>query len=189
MQLYEGEEIRIGDGFPSLVRFFPGDFAKPLVVFFLGWAHLGRISHGFPGCDKKHFLAYWINRRGCPFLGTSYPIDHPIYIQVYPHFSLTNWGKMAAEIVDRFISEKGLRKDVIGISWSAAGQVIRPFNAACRSFGNKSSFPSRFRIYPRPPDPVRPHDRYEKDGKRNGVIKRLSLWFILERNTGAKSLK
>jgi hypothetical protein len=47
---------------------------------------------------------------------------------------------MAAEIVDRFISEKGLGKDVIGISWSAAGQVIRPYNIACRSLGIKVLF-------------------------------------------------
>ena len=140
MRLYEEEEIRIGGGFPSLIRFFPGDVAKPLVVFFPGWAHLGRISYGFPGCNKEHFLAHWINRKGYPFLATSYPIDHPVYSKVYPHFTLTDWGKMAAEIVDRFISEKGLGKDVIGISWSAAGQVIRPYNIACRSLGIKVLF-------------------------------------------------
>jgi hypothetical protein len=140
MQLYEGEEIRIGDGFPSLVRFFPGDVAKPLVVFFPGWAHLGRIGYGFPGCNKEHFLAYWINQKGYPFLGASYPIDHPIYSQVYPHFSMTNWGKMAAEIVGQFISERTLRGEIIGISWSAAGQVIRPFNVACSSLGIKVLF-------------------------------------------------
>jgi hypothetical protein len=135
MQIYESEEIRIGDGFPSLVRFFPGDPAKPLVVFFPGWAHLGRISYGFPGCNKEHFLAHWLTKKGYSFLATSYPIDHPVYERVYPEFSLTNWGKMAAEIANQFILENRLRKDVIGISWSAAGQVIRPFNVACKSLG------------------------------------------------------
>ena len=134
-QIYENEELRFGNGFPSLVRFFPGDPAKPLVVFFPGWAHLGRISYGFPGCKKEHFLAHWLTEKGYPFLATSYPLDHAVYDRVYPEFTLTDWGEMAAEIVNLVIVENQLRKDVIGISWSAAGQVIRPFNVACKSLG------------------------------------------------------
>ena len=133
--IYENEEIRIGNGFPSLVRFFQGNSTKPLVVFFPGWAHLGRISYGFPGCNKEHFIAQWINQKGYSFLATSYPLDHAVYDRVYPEFTLTDWGKMAAEIVNQVIVENQLRKDVIGISWSAAGQVIRPFNVACKSLG------------------------------------------------------
>src|SRR3990170_8621691 len=133
--IYEDEEIRIGDGFPSLVRFFQGNSTKPLVVFFPGWAHLGRISYGFPGCNKEHFIAQWINQKGYSFLATSYPLDHAVYDRVYPEFTLTDWGEMAAEIVNLVIVENQLRKDVIGISWSAAGQVIRPFNVACKSLG------------------------------------------------------
>src|SRR3989304_2722742 len=136
MQLiYENEEIRIGNGFPSLVRFFQGNSTKPLVVFFPGWAHLGRISYDFPGCKKEHFLAHWLTQKGYPFLATSYPLDHAVYDRVYPEFTLTDWGEMAAEIVNLVIVENQLRKDVIGISWSAAGQVIRPFNVACKSLG------------------------------------------------------
>src|SRR3989304_1249466 len=107
MQLiYENEEIRIGNGFPSLVRFFQGNSTKPLVVFFPGWAHLGRISYGFPGCKKEHFLAHWLTEKGYPFLATSYPLDHAVYDRVYPEFTLTDWGKMAAEIVNQVIVEK-----------------------------------------------------------------------------------
>src|SRR3972149_6246793 len=136
MQLiYENEEIRIGNGFPSLVRFFQGNSTKPLVVFFPGWAHLGRISYDFPGCKKEHFLAHWLTEKAYPFLASSYPLDHAVYDRVYPEFTLTDWGKMAAEIVNQVIVENQLRKDVIGISWSAAGQVIRPFNVACKSLG------------------------------------------------------
>lgn len=133
--LLENEEIRFHNGFPSLVRFFKGDSQKPLVVFFPGWAHLGRISYGFVGCDEKHFLAYWLVKKGYSFLATSYPIDHPVYSDVYPGFTLTDWGKMASEIVDQFISENRLKKGVIGINWSASGQIIRPFNVACKSLG------------------------------------------------------
>src|SRR3970040_475232 len=134
-QMYENEEIRIGNGFHSLVRFFQGNSTKPLVVFFPGWAHLGRISYGFPGCKKYDFLAHWLTEKGYPFLATSYPLDHAVYDRVYPEFTLTDWGKMAAEITNQFILENALPKEVIGISWSAAGQVIRPFNVACKSLG------------------------------------------------------
>ncbi|MEM7007713.1 MAG: hypothetical protein AAF462_01095 [Thermodesulfobacteriota bacterium] len=131
----EHEEIRFGKGYPSLIRFFKGDPAKPLVVFFPGWSYLGRISYGFPGCDEKQFLAYWITRKGYSFLATSYPIDHPVYQKVYPSFTLTNWGEMVAQITDEIISEHGLNNKVINIHWSAAGQVIRPFNVACKERG------------------------------------------------------
>lgn len=66
-ELYENEEIRLGKGYPSLVRFFNDNFEKPLVVFFPGWAHLGRISYGFPGSKEEHFLAKWITQNGYPF--------------------------------------------------------------------------------------------------------------------------
>ena len=139
-ELYENEEIRLGKGYPSLVRFFNDNFEKPLVVFFPGWAHLGRISYGFPGSKEEHFLAKWITQNGYPFLATSYPIDHPVYEEVYPEFTLTDWGNMAAEIVKQFIDEHRLLNDIIGISWSAAGQVVRPFNVACQSLGLNVDF-------------------------------------------------
>jgi len=129
--LYENEEVRFGNGFPSLIRFFKGDSNKPLVVFFPGWCHLGRISYGFSGCDEKHFLAYWLVKKGYSFLATSYPIDHPVYLDIYPEFNLTDWGEMAANIVDQIVTENSLKKNVIAINWSASGQVVRPFNVAC----------------------------------------------------------
>jgi len=138
--IYDNEVIRFGKDFPSLVRSFQSDPAKPLVVFFPGWAHLGRISYGYPDCNEEHFLAHWIIKRGYPFLATSYPISHPIYAKLYPEFSLTDWGEMAAEITTQVIEEGRLNKEVIGISWSAAGQVIRPYNVACKSLGIKVLF-------------------------------------------------
>ena len=42
---------------------------------------------------------------------------------------------MASEIVDQVISENGFKKEVIGTKWGAWGQVIRPFNVACKSLG------------------------------------------------------
>jgi len=133
--IFENEEIRFGDGYPSLIRFFEGDPDKPLVVFFPGWSHLGRIGYGFPGCDEKDFPAHWISKKGYPFLAVSYPIDHPVYSDVYPEFSINDWGKMAADIAGQIILGNKLYKNVIGLNWSASGQVIRPFNAACKRMG------------------------------------------------------
>jgi hypothetical protein len=133
--LYENEEVRFGNEFPSLLSFFKGDPVKTLVIFFPGGFHLGRISYGHPGCNEMDFLAYWLVKKGYSFLATSYPIDHPVYSDVYPEFALSDWGEMAAGIVNQFISENGLRRDVICINWSASGQVVRPFNVACKSLG------------------------------------------------------
>lgn len=138
--IYENEEIRFGHGYPSLIRFYKGDTKKPLVVFFPGWSHLGRISYGFPGCDEKQFLAYWITKKGYPFLSSSYPIDHPVYNKVYPQFTLTDWAEMVAQIVEEIITEHGLKKEIISINWSAAGQVIRPFNVAVNKRGINLKF-------------------------------------------------
>jgi len=132
-QIYDGEEIRFGNRYPSLIKFFQGNLEKSLVVFFPGWAHLGRISYGFPGCNEDQYLAHSITNKGYPYLATSYPIDHPVYDKTYPEFSLTNWGNMAAEITKQVISDNQLSNKVIAIFWSAAGQVMRHFNVACES--------------------------------------------------------
>lgn len=133
--LIENEEIRFTNDYPSLIKFIKGDSSKPLVVFFPGWSHLARVSYGFEGCDEKQFLAYWLVNNGYSFLAVSYPIDHAVYSGVYPEFTLTDWGEMAADISEQIISENDLKKEVIGIHWSASGQVVRPFNVACLSRG------------------------------------------------------
>lgn len=138
--LFEGEQIRFGSGYPSLIRFFEGEADKPLIVFFPGWSHLGRISYGFPECDESQFLAHWITKKGYSFIATSYPIDHPVYDKVYPGFTLTDWGEMVAQIVEEIISEYGLNQEIISINWSAAGQVIRPFNVAISKKGINLKF-------------------------------------------------
>ena len=138
--IYENEEIVTANGFPSLVRFYKGDSDKPLVVFFPGWSHLGRISYGFPGCDEKQFLAYWVRKKGFSFLAISYPMDHSVYDEVYPDFTLTDWGEMAAGIVVQFITDHKLKNEVIGVNWSAAGQAIRPFSVSCQNRGINHKF-------------------------------------------------
>jgi hypothetical protein len=133
--LFEGEEIRKVAGYPLLVRFFPGDPARPLIVFFPGWAHLGRIAYGAPGCDPADFPADWITRKGYPFLATSYPLDHPVFERPHPEFTLQDWGATVAEVARQVIAERGLGNELIGLSWSAAGQAMRPFKVACGQLG------------------------------------------------------
>lgn len=133
--LFQNEEIRSGYNYPSLTRFFPAKSDKPLVVFSPGWGFLGRISYGIPVQNQKNFLAYWVNKNGYPFLSVSYPLDHPVYEDVYPGFTLNDWGKMTAEITNQIIEENELRREVIGINWSSSGQVVRHFNVFCKSLG------------------------------------------------------
>lgn len=134
-----GEHLIEEAGYPMLVRYFPSAernesmARRPLVVFFPGWAHLGRIAYGYPGCIPDHFLAPWITRLGYPFLATSYPIAHPVFERPYPAFRLRDWGETAAAACERLIESESLPRRIIGLSWSAAGQVIRPFNVACRN--------------------------------------------------------
>ncbi|WP_058524594.1 hypothetical protein [Legionella birminghamensis] len=63
-----------------------------MVVFVPGDSHLARISYGFPKGNEKDFLAYWLNKEGYSFLGISYPLENPVYTQVYPKFSIHDWG-------------------------------------------------------------------------------------------------
>ena len=145
-ELFAGESMVHDDGYPMLVRYFPSaareksTTGRPLVVFFPGWAHLGRIAYGYPGCTEEHFLAPWITRLGYPFLATSYPLAHPVFDRPYPAFGLRDWGACAAAACERIIGTEGLSRRVIGVSWSAAGQVIRPFNVACRNRGIEVCF-------------------------------------------------
>jgi hypothetical protein len=180
--LFDNEEIRYSGGYPSLVRFFEGDVSKPLVVFSPGWAHLGRISYGFPGSDEKNFLANWITKKGYPFLAVSYPIDHPVYDTVYPEFSLTDWGKMTAEIASVCISEYGLGNEIIGLSWSSAGQVIRPFNVACSSLGLEVFFHLGIEATPALTIPTDHTVRNEKNREQYDIAQGIPLRLILERN-------
>jgi len=186
--LFEHEEIRLGNGFPSLIRFFKGDPSKPLVVFFPGWSHLGRISYGFPSCDERHFLAYWLVRKGYSFLATSYPIDHPVYLDVYPEFNLTDWGEMAADIVDQIITENNLIKEIIAINWSASGQVVRPFNVSCIKRGIDMRFDM---VVEATPGIQVPFDRIEglKKTDKNMISTESSLYSLFWKELQEQSLK
>jgi hypothetical protein len=133
--LYPGEEMRIGDGYPSLVKFFKGDPAKPMVVFAPGAWHLGRISYGNPSSNEKDFLAHWLQQKGYPFAAISYPVDNPVYKGTYPEFSIRNWGRQGAEITKQLIDENKLSSHVILLGWSNGGKIPQSYNVAARRLG------------------------------------------------------
>lgn len=138
--LFDNEEIRAARGFPSLISFFKGDPEKPLVVLFPGWAFLARIFYGAPGMDEKDFLTHWLLAEGYSVLAVSYPMDHPVYKEVFPGFTITDWGNLASDLAREFIDENGLISEVIALHWSASGQAVRPFNKASSENGLKVRF-------------------------------------------------
>lgn len=138
--LFENEELRFSGGYPSLCRFFKGDAAKPLVVLFPGWAHLARIFYGAPGLAEKDFLVHWLTEKGYSALAVSYPLGHPVYDNVFPGFTIMDWGNLASGIASEVIKEQGLVSEVIALHWSASGQAVMPFNKACSELGIKVRF-------------------------------------------------
>ena len=68
--LWDGEEVRMGAGYPFISKFVGADRDAPLVVFIPGARSLARIAYGgHEGGLEEDFLAYWLNREGYNFLG------------------------------------------------------------------------------------------------------------------------
>ncbi|MEP9380144.1 alpha/beta fold hydrolase [Aquabacter sp. CN5-332] len=133
--LFPGEELIDAAGFPSLVKFVKGRPDKPLVVFVPGTSFLGRISYGFPGGRPADFLAHWIVEEGYSFLGTSYPLDQPVYGRACPEFNVTDWGRQIVAAAQRAIAANGLGKRIIVIGWSMGGKPVQTIADAARAAG------------------------------------------------------
>ncbi|MFI0849586.1 alpha/beta fold hydrolase [Mesorhizobium sp. IMUNJ 23232] len=133
--LFPGEELINAAGFPSLVKYIKGRPDRPLVVFVPGTSFLARISYGFPGGRPADFLAHWIVEEGYSFLGTSYPLDHPAYRQVYPEFNVTDWGRQIAAGAQRAIAANGLGNRIIVVGWSMGGKPVQTVADAARAAG------------------------------------------------------
>ncbi len=121
--VFPGEEIMEFNGFPTLIRFFPGDRSKPLVVFIPGAGHLGRIAYGTPNMPPQDFLAHWIQEHGHPFVAVSVPLEHPVFSDVYPEFTARDWGELVASAVRAVIDRAELPRRVVVVAWSAAGMT------------------------------------------------------------------
>ena len=125
-----GEEIRIGAGYPALVKFAQGAPGQPLVTFVTGGGVLARVAYGHRDGRPEDFLAHWLRRDGYPFLAISYPIDHPVFDAPFPAFSVRDWGEQTADVIEQIVIEAGLPRVALVLAWSMAGRIAEPLNAA-----------------------------------------------------------
>ncbi|AWF79478.1 alpha/beta hydrolase [Microbulbifer sp. A4B17] len=133
--LYPGEEMLLTNGIETLNYFKAGDPQKPLVIFVPGGFHLARVAYGYPGGDKKDFLAYWFGQKGFSFLGASYPTGNKVYSKVYPGFSIRDWGRQVAAVAKHYVDKHGLSGEIIVLGWSAGGQITQSVYEASQAAG------------------------------------------------------
>jgi len=132
------ERAEIVDGAPALVKYIPGEADKPLVVFIPGAGHLARIAYGGPGARDTDFLAYWLHRQGYGFLAISYPLGGTLTMTpAVPTFSITDWGRQAAEITHDTVATNHLDGHVILLGWSMGGRILEPYAEASLTAGLK----------------------------------------------------
>ncbi|KTC93669.1 MULTISPECIES: alpha/beta hydrolase [Legionella] len=130
--LYPGEKLMDAANAQTLVYFSKGNPSKPLVIFIPGDSHLARISYGYPNGKKQDFLSYWLNRKGYSFLGVSYPLENPVYSQIYPNFTIQDWGEQVIEIAQKIIKENKLSNNIIILGWSMGGSIEQTVASAAK---------------------------------------------------------
>jgi hypothetical protein len=101
--LYPGEEMLATNGIETLNYFKAGAPDKPLMIFVPGGFHLARVAYGYPGGNERDFLAFWLGKRGYSFLGASYPTGNKVYSEVYPEFSIRDWGQQVATVAKHYV--------------------------------------------------------------------------------------
>jgi hypothetical protein len=57
---------------------------------------------------------------------------NPVIEDVFPQFSVRDWGAQTAELVDRYVTANGLPRSVVILGWSMAGRVAEPLGTALR---------------------------------------------------------
>ncbi|MDB2533146.1 hypothetical protein OAN53_00210 [Porticoccaceae bacterium] len=141
--LWPGETMMYGGGYPAVTKFIKGHPQKPLFVFIPGAHHNARISYGgHEGYRENDFLAYWLNRQKYNFLAISYPIDTKsgLFNESYAEFSVRDWGRQAAEITKQVVNKYGIEGPVIVLGWSMAGKVAQPFFEESKRLNIKFDF-------------------------------------------------
>ncbi len=136
--LWDGEEMRMGAGYPFISKFLETEKDAPLVVFIPGARSLARIAYGgHEGSLEEDFLAYWLGREGYNFLGISYPVltDSGAFDEAHPDITVRAWGHGSAEITRAIMQEHGLTGPVIATVWSMAGKSVQPYAEAARRLG------------------------------------------------------
>ncbi len=127
--LFSNESLFSFEGFEFLTYFKKGNVDKPLIVFFPGWGHLGRIGYKGANISAKEFLAEAFYEKGYSFFAISYPSDHPVYSQLYPQVKMDDWARAAATLADELCKKHELSR-LIAVHWSAAGQLVTCFHKA-----------------------------------------------------------
>lgn len=141
--LWDGEEVHMGAGYPFISKFIGAEIDAPLVVFIPGARSLARIAYGgHEGGLEEDFLAYWLNREGYNFLGISYPVltDDGAFDEAHPDLTVRAWGYGSAEITKAIMEEQGLTGPVIVAVWSMGGKSVQPFGEAALELGIELDF-------------------------------------------------
>ena len=142
--LWDGEEVRMGAGYPFIAKFIAAERDAPLVVFIPGARGLARFAYGgHEGGLEEDFLAYWLNREGYNFLGISYPVltDDGAFDEAHPDMTVRAWGHGSAEVTKAVMEERGLTGPVIVAVWSMGGKSVQPFAEGGRGTGDRPGFP------------------------------------------------
>ena len=162
--LWDGEEVRVGAGYPFISKFVGADRDAPLVVFIPGARSLARIAYGgHEGGLEEDFLAYWLNREGYNFLGISYPVltDGGAFDEAHPDITVRAWGHGSAEITRAVLEERGLTGPVIVAVWSMGGKSVQPFGEAALELGIELDFHVSLAATPPLPNSVNMNGRIQ----------------------------
>jgi len=136
--IFEGEQFINVNGIPGLYKYFEGDKTKPLIVCIPGGRSSARLFYGVhDGYNKQNFLVHWLVKTGYSVLAISHPIEmkKEIFDNVFPEFSVQDWGRLIAETTSKVILEKGLLSSFYLIGWSAAGKAVLPTNFYSKTSG------------------------------------------------------
>lgn len=124
--MYSGEQMFQVAGYPTLVRFVKGDPSKPTVVLIPGNNSLARIFYGYPGCNPKDFLEYWLHKSGYSVLAISYPMDNAVYPNPtkYAQLTLADFAAQVSVVTKYFMTRNNLSNNVILTMWSGGGRPV-----------------------------------------------------------------
>lgn len=132
--LHANETLHVAEGIPHIVYYREGSEACPLAVFLPGGGHLGRVSYGHPGAERRDFIDAWLSEAGYGLLALSYPSDHSAFAERWTDLSIVDWASSVAELIRAHVREKPSR-ELILLGWSLAGRAVVAIERALRQRG------------------------------------------------------
>lgn len=129
------ERLASVGGREVLAYFQPGASDKPLIVFLPGGGHLARVCYGHPGADGTEFLAHALAAQGFPLLALSYPSSNEVFGHAHPDLTIGEWGRAAAAVTARVVTDQQLGDQVVLCAWSMGGRAVHPFTTAVQGLG------------------------------------------------------